>query len=88
MPEADTIIKIAITVIGVGGTLAVTLLGILIGRVYKSIDLLFAKLEGQQRQITVLMLAVMKDDPESTALFRALTLGQEPSSSELRGERR
>jgi hypothetical protein len=63
--------------IGILGTLAVTLGGIMIRRLYGAIDILFAKIDKQQKAINVLMLVAMKDDPESTSLFRALTANGE-----------
>lgn len=67
------IIKVFITLLGIAGTLAVTLMGIMIGRLYKSIDLLFAEIKVINRTLSVLKLVAMQGDPESTALFRTLT---------------
>ena len=60
-------------IISIIGGIAVGLFTIVIRRLYKSIDLLFAKIDKQQKAINTLMLVAMKDDPESTSLFRALT---------------
>lgn len=68
MTEADWA-KLGITVLGFMGGLAIFLLR----RIYKSIDTLFAKLDNHQKQLNLLKLAALKDDPESTALFNALT---------------
>ena len=76
--------KLGITIFGILGTFAVTLIGIVIGRLYKSIDVLFEKLDKERterlkdrdtfaKQIGVLKLAALKNDPEGTALFNALT---------------
>lgn len=71
--EWSDVIRISVMVLGVVGTLAVTLMGIVIGRLYKSVDVLFGHIGRQDKRITVLELAALKSDPESTVLFRALT---------------
>ena len=81
--DAATAWKLGITVFGIFGTLAVILIGIMINRLYKSIDLLFQKIGEEQkdrlteegrsaRQIGILKLAALKNDPDGTALFEAL----------------
>ena len=60
-------------ILSIIGGIAVGLFSLVIRRLYKSIDLLFQKFDKQQKAINILMLVAMKDDPESTSLFRALT---------------
>jgi hypothetical protein len=73
MDEA-TWIKGAITLFGILGTAIVTIGGIIIGRLYKSIDLLFAKIGELEKDINVLKLAMMrKADPDDTGIFKAFT---------------
>lgn len=74
MDEA-AVIRIVITVFGIVGTLAVTLVGIIVKRLYTSIDTLFVLIGKQEKRIKVLELAALQADPESTVLFRALTNG-------------
>ena len=71
--DADTVIRFIVPLLGILGTLAVTLVGIVIKRLYGSIDLLFAKIEILQKQVNALKLIAMRENPESTALFSALT---------------
>lgn len=72
----DTLIKAALILLSIGGTIAVTLGGIMIRRLYKSIDLLFEKDEERAADIEVLKLVTLRSDPESTSLFNALTAGR------------
>lgn len=74
---ADIAIKFVLPVIGVLGTLAVTLLGIFIRRIYASIDTLFKVHGTLQREVKVLQLIALKGNPEDTALFTALTTAGE-----------
>lgn len=69
----ETILRFAVPIIGVVGTLAVSLIGLVIGRLYKSVDLLFAQDKAMEKRIKVLELAALKNDPDSTGLFRALS---------------
>lgn len=71
--DPDTIVRIAIAIIGFLGAILSVLGGILIRRLYKSIDLLFEKIGELESVIGVLKLALLKSDPNSTVLFRALT---------------
>jgi hypothetical protein len=72
MDEA-TLWRLGIAVFGLLGTIAVTLGGIMIRRLFKSIDLLFEKLDNQQKVINTLKLVAVRHDPDSTVLFDALT---------------
>lgn len=74
MDEA-AVIRIAVTVGGVVGTLAVTLLGVIIRRLYKSNDVLFYNIGRLEKRLKVLELVAVKNEPDSTGLFRALTNG-------------
>lgn len=71
MDEA-TLIRTVITVFGITGTLAVTLLAIVLRRLYKSVDVLFSLDKERNGRIRVLEFVALKDDPESTALFKAI----------------
>lgn len=75
--ELDDILRVAVPFIGIAGTLVVTLVGIIIRRLYGSIDLLFKEVGVMRRQINILKLAALQGDPESTALFNALTASGE-----------
>ena len=59
--------------ISICGGIAVGLFTLLIRRLYKSIDLLFIEINAIKKAINILKLIALKDDPESTSLFRALT---------------
>lgn len=71
--ETEVVIKVALVIFGIVGTVAATLFGILINRLYKAIDQLFLKIGEQEEIIGILKLALLQSDPESTVLFRALT---------------
>lgn len=67
------LMRFAAPAAGVVGTLVVTLLGIIIRRLYKSHDLLFIHVGRLDKRIKVLELVAMRSDPESTGLFKAIT---------------
>ena len=64
-------------VIGAAASLAVTLFGILIGRLYKANDLLFSKLDRQANELHQMQLAITAIDPSKANLFRAFMLKPE-----------
>ena len=72
MSESD-LIRAFLTALSIIGALGVTLLGIMVKRIYGSIDKLFSAVDAMGRRINTLELTAMKADPESTWLFRALT---------------
>ena len=71
--STETILRYGVPVLGALLSFVVLLVGIIIRRLYGSIDTLFRKNEFLQRQINILKLVALKEDPESTALFSALT---------------
>lgn len=74
----ETMLRFAVPIIGVIGTLAVTLIGVIIKRLYSSNDILFSHIGNLDKRIKVLELVALKNEPDSTGLFRALTNGSHP----------
>lgn len=58
-------------ILGACLTLAVTLVGILIRRIYKAQDLLFGKYDAVKRDVDRIKLALVAVDPSRTAMFEA-----------------
>ena len=58
-------------IVGGVAALAATLFGLLIRRLYKSIDLLFDKYDRVRNDVDKLKLAMVAVDPSRTAMFEA-----------------
>lgn len=54
--------------------LGVTIIGILIKRVYNSIDLLFHKYDSMAKEVHRMQLAIVGLDPSKTAVFKSFML--------------
>lgn len=65
------LLKVAASILGVALTLGVGLLIFMVKRMYKSIDLLFAKLDAVRSDIDRLKLMMVSVDPSKTAIFKA-----------------
>ena len=64
-------------IIGACLTLAVTLVGILIRRIYKAQDLLFAKYDAVRADLDKVKLILVSVDPSKTAVFQAFMVKDE-----------
>jgi hypothetical protein len=60
---------------------AVTLIGVLIKRVYKSIDLLFGKLDRQAKEIHRLQMAICAVAPDKTSMFTAFMVKDDAANN-------
>ena len=64
-------------ILGACLTLAITLVGIVIRRVFRSIDLLFQKYDALRRDTDTIKLALVAVDPSKTAMFQAFVTRDE-----------
>ena len=55
-------------------TLIVTVIGIMLKRLYSAIDLLFSKLDRQAKELHQMQLAITSIDPSKANMFRAFML--------------
>lgn len=76
-PETVTaIVRAALAIMGILGSLAVGLMILMARRFYRSIDVLFTEIGTLNDQVTVLKMALLRINPDATGMFEALTGGR------------